>query len=213
MTILIFTLGASLGSFLGLVLDRFPQHSIISPGSYCQTCQTPLAIWDLIPIVSQIASKSRCRYCQVKLPLTYLLMEIFCGGLALLVYSGLLSYRHGILLAVSLVLSLYDLREHSYPLTIWLLVFIPYFLMTPWSWTCLTLLLLGLLAEWKDINMGSGDFFYLSLLSLNLSFEKLLWLIQIASLLGMLAFAIKKGKELPFVPYLSFAYFIVLFIP
>ena len=49
-----FLVGSILASFLGLVIDRFPEHSIIRPASHCDSCQTRLHPLDLIPILSLI---------------------------------------------------------------------------------------------------------------------------------------------------------------
>ena len=48
-----FLVGSILASFLGLVIDRFPEQSIIRPASHCDSCQTRLRPLDLIPIISQ----------------------------------------------------------------------------------------------------------------------------------------------------------------
>lgn len=210
MTILIFFIGASIGSFLGLVLDRFPEDSIIFPASHCFSCQTRLRWYDLIPIFSQLVSKSRCRYCQANLPVRYAIIEACCGLLALFSFWQILTPSQAILLATSLCLSLYDIKSHSFPFMIWLFVFIPMSLFYHWENMTVVLLLIGFLAEIKNIRMGSGDFLFLALLSLSIGFQEILWLIQIASGLGILALTIKKDRELAFVPYLSLAYVIVL---
>lgn len=210
MTILIFFIGATIGSFVGLVVDRFPEHSIISPASHCMTCQTRLKWYDLIPVVSQILSKSRCRYCQANLPVRYAIIEACCGLLALFSFWQILTPSQAILLATSLCLSLYDIKSHSFPFIIWLFVFIPMSLFYHWENMTVALLLIGFLAEIKNIRMGSGDFLFLALLSLSIGFQEILWLIQIASGLGILALTIKKDRELAFVPYLNVAYVIVL---
>ncbi len=49
-----FLVGSILASFLGLVIDRFPEQSIISPASHCDSCQTRLRPLDLIPSLSQV---------------------------------------------------------------------------------------------------------------------------------------------------------------
>lgn len=49
-----FTIGTCIASFLGLVVDRFPNQSILVPRSHCDHCQHVLGIWDLIPIISQL---------------------------------------------------------------------------------------------------------------------------------------------------------------
>ncbi|MDY4762010.1 A24 family peptidase [Streptococcus thoraltensis] len=210
MTILIFFIGATIGSFVGLVLDRFPEKSIVSPSSHCFACQTRLKWYDLLPIISQLLTKSRCRYCQANIPIHYALIEIGYGLLSLLAFWQILNPSQVILLAASLCLSLYDFKSHSFPLVIWLMIFIPMALINHWQPVTSVFILLGILAEIQDIKMGSGDFLYLALLSLAMSFEEILWIIQIASLMGILILSSKKDRELAFVPYLSLAYVILL---
>lgn len=212
MTILIFFIGAAIGSFIGLVIDRFPEQSIVSPSSHCFSCHTRLKCYDLIPVISQLLSKSRCRYCQANLPVRYAIIEACCGLLALFSFWQILTPSQAILLATSLCLSLYDIKSHSFPFMIWLFVFIPMSLFYHWENMTVVLLLIGFLAEIKNIRMGSGDFLFLALLSLSISFQEMLWLIQIASGLGIIALMIKKDRELAFVPYLSVAYIFILII-
>ena len=52
-----FLVGTVLASFLGLVIDRFPNQSIISPSSHCDNCKQILKARDLIPILSQLLSR------------------------------------------------------------------------------------------------------------------------------------------------------------
>jgi len=60
--LLFFFLGASFASFIGLVIDRFPDESILFPASHCETCGMQLEVRDLIPVFSQIINRSRCRF-------------------------------------------------------------------------------------------------------------------------------------------------------
>ena len=83
LTIIYFFLGASLGSFIGLICDRFPEKSIIFPSSHCSHCKHQLRFFEMIPILSQLFLRSRCRSCQTSIPLRYLFMELFCGVICL----------------------------------------------------------------------------------------------------------------------------------
>ncbi len=79
--ILAFVLGASFGSFAALVAYRLPKGiSIIKPDSYCTHCQKPIKTIDNIPVLSWIILKGKCRYCNAKIGVFSLIMEI-CGGL------------------------------------------------------------------------------------------------------------------------------------
>lgn len=57
-------LGAIIGSFLGAVLLRLPQgRSIVTGRSTCESCGRTLAPLELVPIVSFLALRGRCRGC------------------------------------------------------------------------------------------------------------------------------------------------------
>jgi leader peptidase (prepilin peptidase) / N-methyltransferase len=57
-------LGMAFGSFFELVLDRVPRgESILWPPSHCRRCSHRLSVDELIPVVSYLAQKGRCRAC------------------------------------------------------------------------------------------------------------------------------------------------------
>jgi prepilin signal peptidase PulO-like enzyme (type II secretory pathway) len=57
-------LGAALGSFLEVVLDRVPKgESLLWPPSHCRTCRRRLTPDELIPVISYLAQHGRCRGC------------------------------------------------------------------------------------------------------------------------------------------------------
>ena len=108
-----FLVGAIIASFLGLVIDRFPEQSIIFPASHCDSCHTRLRPLDLIPIVSQIFNRFRCRYCKARYPVWYALFEL-CLGLLFLAFScSFLTLGQVILVAAGLTLGIYDLRHQE----------------------------------------------------------------------------------------------------
>lgn len=114
-------------------------------------------------------------------------------------------------LSWSLWLSWHDYRSLSFPLWIWLVFHLGLLCHFPLTPASLFLLLLGGLAEWRPIGIGSGDFLYLASLALVLDGQALLWLVQLASLIGIGAhLALRKKKApLPFIPCLSLAYGII----
>ncbi len=67
-----FLLGASLGSFLNVCIARLPEgESIVRPGSRCPSCQTPIAPFDNIPLVSYAILRGRCRTCAAPISWRY----------------------------------------------------------------------------------------------------------------------------------------------
>ncbi len=78
--VIAFVFGTVVGSFLNVVLWRVPRHeSIVAPPSHCPDCGTPLQPRDLIPIVSWVALRGRCRTCHTSISIRYPLVELGTG--------------------------------------------------------------------------------------------------------------------------------------
>ena len=207
-----FLVGSILASFLGLVIDRFPEQSIISPASHCDSCQTRLRPLDLIPILSQVFNHFRCRYCKAPYPVWYALLELGLGLIFLLYSWELLSLSQVILITAGLTLGIYDFRHQEYPLLVWMTFHLILMASSGWNLVMVFFLVLGILAHFIDIRMGAGDFLFLSSCALVFSVTELLILIQLASATGILAFLLQKKKErLPFVPFLLLAACVIIF--
>ena len=207
-----FLVGSILASFLGLVIDRFPEQSIIQPASHCDSCQTRLRPLDLIPILSQVLNRFRCRYCKASYPVWYALLELGLGLLFLAWSWELLSLSQVILITAGLTLGIYDFRHQEYPLLVWMTFHLILMVSSGWNLVMVILLVLGILAHFIDIRMGAGDFLFLASCALIFSATELLILIQFASATGILAFLLQKKKErLPFVPFLLLAACVIIF--
>ena len=207
-----FLVGSILASFLGLVIDRFPEQSIISPASHCDSCQTRLHPLDLIPILSQVFNRFRCRYCKAPYPVWYALFELGLGLIFLLYSWELLSLSQVILITAGLTLGIYDFRHQEYPLLVWMTFHLILMAGSGWNLVMVFFLVLGIVAHFIDIRMGAGDFLFLASCTLVFSVTELLILIQFASATGILAFLLQKKKErLPFVPFLLLAACVIIF--
>ena len=208
----LFLVGAIFASFLGLVIDRFPEQSIVSPTSHCDSCQTRLRPLDLIPILSQIFNRFRCRYCKSSYPFWYALFELCLGLLFLAESVGFLTFGQVILITAGLTLGIYDLRHQEYPLLVWLIFHLFLMFFCGWNLTMAFLLILGIIAHFIDIRIGAGDFLFLASCALVFSLTEMLILIQFSSTTGILAFLLQKKKErLPFVPFLLLAACMIIF--
>ena len=207
-----FLVGAILASFLGLVIDRFPEQSIIFPASHCDSCQTRLRPLDLIPFLSQVFNRFRCRYCKSSYPVWYALFEL-CSGLLFLAFSwDFLTLSQVILITAGLTLGIYDLRHQEYPLIVWLIFHLILMVCCSWNLIMAFFLVLGIIAHVIDIRIGAGDFLFLSSCSLVFTLTEILILIQFASTTGILSFLLLKQKErLPFVPFLLLATCVIIF--
>ena len=207
-----FLVGSILASFLGLVIDRFPEQSIIQPASHCDSCQTRLRPLDLIPIFSQVFHLFRCRYCKTPYPFWYALFELGLGLLFLLYSWELLSLSQVVLITAGLTLGIYDIKHQEYPLLVWIVFHLLLIACSGWNLVMVFFLVLGILAHFIDIRIGAGDFLFLTSCALVFRVTELLILIQFASATGILAFLLQNKKErLPFVPFLLLATCVIIF--
>ncbi|NLW03055.1 MAG: prepilin peptidase [Clostridiaceae bacterium] len=184
--ICVFLLGLCIGSFLNVCIYRIPmEKSIISPPSQCTGCGTRLTFRDLIPVLSYIMLRGRCRYCNARISPRYLLIELLTGFVYVIVYlrygisveTLALLYLFSILLAVFFI----DLEHMIIPNGLVLLgmaggalvmvynLFVPFSLYQPSRWytpligmvsasgILFAIALVGLLIYRNDGAMGMGD--------------------------------------------------------
>ena len=75
--IIVFIMGAFLGSFCTLAVYRIPlKQDITHERSYCPNCKHKLGFFDLFPIFSYIFLGGKCRYCKEKIRPRYLIIEV-----------------------------------------------------------------------------------------------------------------------------------------
>lgn len=86
-----FLLGVVLGSFSKALADRSLEEKTFGGRSYCPHCKHTLRWYDLFPIFSYIYLQGRCRYCQTKIPLEYLFIEVIMGILVAYFFSQFLT--------------------------------------------------------------------------------------------------------------------------
>ena len=85
-------LGLIAGSFANVVIHRVPRReSVISPGSRCPACGTPVAPRDNLPLLGWLLLRGRCRTCRTPIPVRYPLVELGMGLLWFLVTLRLAS--------------------------------------------------------------------------------------------------------------------------
>jgi leader peptidase (prepilin peptidase)/N-methyltransferase len=91
LNILIFFFGAAVGSFVNVIVDRLYIKSFIFGRSVCQSCSKKLSWYEMIPVLSYLFLKGRCKKCKTKIGAKHLWMEIFTGILAIFTYKILLA--------------------------------------------------------------------------------------------------------------------------
>jgi leader peptidase (prepilin peptidase) / N-methyltransferase len=72
--------GLVIGSFLNVCIYRIPKgESLVWPGSHCPECGRGLKPFDLIPVVSYVLLRGKCRSCGFRIPARYPLVEMLTG--------------------------------------------------------------------------------------------------------------------------------------
>lgn len=113
-------LGTAVGSFLNVVADRLPKGgSLISPPSHCPHCQRRLGPLDMIPILSWLALRGRCRTCAGSIPARVFLVELATGFLfaAAAARFGLRPFTALVVVYISLLITVavIDLEHQRIP--------------------------------------------------------------------------------------------------
>lgn len=229
--IIFFLLGLFMGSFLTVVGLRCPKHeNFISNRSYCDECKHTLSFLDMIPIVSYIMLKGKCRYCKKKIDPLSTYMELFTGILFALSYAIFgISYELLIALGIVSLLSIISVSDISYyiiPDEV-LVFFTAYFLiiltlsngvmatlvnvLSGFIMFCImyTIMLLGNFLFKKE-SLGGGDIKLMFVIGLVLSPLPSLLVIFFGSLIALpISFIIlvrKQTKLIPFGPFLIIAF-------
>ncbi len=114
--IIFFLFGLFFGSFFTVVGLRLPRgENFISNHSYCDHCHHELSMWDMVPLLSFLFLKGKCRYCGKKIPDLSTYMEFFTGVLfALSYYAFGFSSELWIALGIVSMLIILSVSDISY---------------------------------------------------------------------------------------------------
>lgn len=121
MLILFFLLGLAVGSFLNSIIYRLEtEESIIKKRSYCPRCKKTLSWFELIPLMSFILQRGKCRHCKKPISLQYPLVELATGFLFVLCawyFLPDLLFTVVCLLFISclIIIFVYDLKHYIIP--------------------------------------------------------------------------------------------------
>ncbi|WP_046178665.1 prepilin peptidase [Domibacillus tundrae] len=227
MNSLVFLYGLLLGSFYNVVGLRVPAgKSIVKPRSACSLCGHQLTAWDLVPVLSYIALKGRCRKCGAKISMMYPVTELLTALLFLysyLLYGFSAPFWTAILLfSMLMILVVADIAYMLIPDKI-LFFFLPLFIimrftqpLDPW-WDALLGAAVGfglllLIAVVSNGGMGGGDIKLFGVLGFVLGTKLVLLTFLLACFFGaviglalMAAGFVKRGKPMPFGPYIALA--------
>jgi len=222
--LLIFLYGITFGSFFNVVGLRVPlKQSIIRPRSHCTSCGHTLTAMELIPVLSYVLLRGKCRCCKASVSPLYPIFELLTGVLfvaspLILGWSSEL-FVAWTLISLFMIIAVSDLVYMIIPDKVLLVfsgllimerIFIP---LDPW-WDSLAgagagFLLLLVIAVVSKGGMGGGDIKLFAVIGFAIGMKLVLTAFflstlfgAIGGLLGMLFGKVKKRKPIPFGPFI-----------
>lgn len=86
--VFVFLFGVTIGSFLNVCILRLPKgESLTASNSHCMTCGAEIKRYDLIPILSWLILRGKCRSCGAKISPRYMIVESLTGIMFVLCYT------------------------------------------------------------------------------------------------------------------------------
>jgi len=233
----IFIFGLLIGSFLNCVIYRLEkEESFVSGRSYCPYCKKTLKAMDLIPILSFLALRGKCRYCQKKISRQYPLVESGTAFLFVLVFQhfenslnflGIIFYSA--IFCFLIIVFVYDLKHFLipdkiiFPAIVLALIYNFFdfnnllFNFFPSAFGALIFFLIIFLIS-KGKWLGFGDVKLVFLLGLFLGFPNILVALFLSFTIGAIigiGLIVLKSKnlksEVPFAPFLVLGSLIAFF--
>jgi leader peptidase (prepilin peptidase) / N-methyltransferase len=227
------TLGLLLGSFYNVVGLRVPEgKSIVAPRSSCPKCGHQLTAFELVPVLSYVFLKGKCRQCKVGISPVYPLFELLTGVL----FAGaffLLGWDFELVIALTLIslfmiLTVSDLAYMIIPdkvLIVFAVIFAAlriYHPLTPW-WDSFVgaaagFVLLLLIAFTSKGGMGGGDIKLFALIGFAVGFKTMLLSFFFSTffgaffgIIGLVTGMVKRKQPIPFGPFISIGTLVAYF--
>jgi leader peptidase (prepilin peptidase)/N-methyltransferase len=118
--IFFFLFGIVIGSFLNVCITRIPEDlSIVSPGSRCPRCLTPIKAYDNVPVFAWLWLRGKCRNCALPISPMYPLVELLTGLLFVACYLEFgitqAAVKWLFFLCLIMILTVTDLRVRLLP--------------------------------------------------------------------------------------------------
>lgn len=207
--------GPVVGSFIGAATIRLPRGETIVHGrSRCDSCQHTLTVIELVPVLSFVAQRGRCRHCNASIVRDQLIAEVGAGVVALLAVAGAPSIPGAVALAlfgwVLLALALLDARHFWLPdaltlpmigaglLAVWVLPVIALadrLLGAVVGYALLTLMRIGYRRLRGHEGLGGGDAKLFAGIGAWLGIAALPWVMILAGFLGLAIVAVRWSRR------------------
>ena len=223
-----FIYGLLIGSFLNVCIYRIPEkQSVVVVRSHCMSCGKQIKWYDLVPLVSFLILRGKCRYCKAKLSWQYPAVEALNGilyGIIVLVNGfNITSILYCLATSALLALSIIDWRTYEIPPSfnifigilgiIRLILDLPHWYNYVIGFVSVSGFLLLIFLVTKGRGIGFGDVKLMAAAGLLLGWKLIILSLGLGCVLGSiihitLMYVKDKDRVLAFGPYLSLGIFI-----
>lgn len=235
--ILFSILGLVFGSFYNVVGIRLSKGlSLVRPRSHCMNCKHTLKYYELVPVLSYIFLKGRCKNCKEKISIMYPLIEIFTAVLfAVSYYSYGFSFELIYAILISSLLIIVVVTDLNYyiisdkVLIVFGICLFIYNIITRGFLDACTYVVYGLIIFlfmfalmkignmlFKEESLGGGDIKLMAVLGMSVKPLMAIANLTLAAFLALpcsLYFLLRqKDKVIPFGPFIVIAFILTMFI-
>lgn len=218
-------LGAMIGSFMNVVSARLSKgEDFIHGRSYCPHCRHTLRAFDLIPLVSFLCLKGKCRYCKKWISIRYFLVEALFSIIFILVASlkGPTEWIGYFFCCICILIALMDLDSYEVDLRILIILWgmgliqraemiESIFISMTIGFMFYMIIYFGGKWIWKEEVFGIGDVYYLTALGAYFSVNQILYIGLLSFVIGggvalIWLFFVRKAvlcSKIPFTPFMS----------
>lgn len=229
---IIFIYGSCIGSFLNVVIYRVPINISIAKGrSYCPKCNHKIKSYDLIPILSYMLLKGKCRNCKDSISIRYPLIELFTGIIAVITFMARGFSLEAVIIflvaAILIAIAMIDFDTMTIPDEL-VIAIIPLALVMVYLQNDISLLSriiaffeisipMIMLNYFVQDSFGGGDVKLISVCGIILGWQNTLLAMFIAILIGgfyaiylLVSGKSKKGAHIAFGPYICIGVYIAM---
>ena len=230
---IVLMLGICFGSFLNVCIFRIPKHeNITTTRSHCMSCGNVIKWYDLVPVISFILLRGKCRNCGAKLSVQYPIIELLNGLLYVLIFVtlglNLKSVLTMALVSALIVIAVIDWRTYEIPFGLNVFIAVLGIIAITkklvnrdfagiWDnvigFLCVSGFLLLLYFATKGRGIGGGDIKLMAAAGLFLGWKNVILAFILGCILGSVIHLVrmritKEDHVLAFGPYLSVGIFI-----
>ena len=227
---LVFIIGLVIGSVVNICVDRIPAKKSIFKGKFiCEECKSNITIYDMVPVISYLLLKGRCRKCRSKISVWYPIVELTNGFCYVLIFFvnglNLVSILFCLLTSALITLSLIDFKTYEIPFGINVFIFILGIARLVFDYSNWTNYIIGMVAIFiplmllyyasKGAAIGGGDVKLMASCGLLIGWKLIIVSFFMGCILGSIIHVIRikvsnEDHMLAMGPYLSLGVFITM---